>query len=190
MTIKTFMMTAVATTALMTGAASAEMHSDKMGATTETQSETMMTPSPESDTEIGITTDMGMQADVETDEMMPMSEGTDVALADKTVGDVLGMDVESINGNDVGEIDYVIEGENGVEAVVGVGGLLGLGEYTVALPLSDFTMTDDDTLMLSLHEDELKKMPEIDEANLESLPDDMIIADAMAEAETMMPDNS
>ena len=53
------------------------------------------------------------------------------------------MRTESPDGEAIGEVDYVIEGENGLEAVIGIGGFLGLGEYTVALPLSDFELNED-----------------------------------------------
>lgn len=190
MTFVTKLMTAAATTALMTGAAYAEMSSTNMDAQTEVDGQIMMEQPTEGDTAIGTTTDMGAQAEVSP--VMPMTGGdTEIALAQKTVGEVIGMEVEAINGDDVGEIDYVIAGESGIEAVVGVGGFLGLGEYTVALPLSDFAVSEDETLILSRDAEALKQMPQIDESTLESLPDDMVIADAMTGTVAPdMPDNS
>lgn len=187
MTFMTKLMIAAATTALMTGAAYAEMSNTNMDAQTEVDGQIMMEQPMEGDTEIGTTTDMGTQADAAP--VVPMEEGnTEMALAQKTVGEVIGMEVEAINGDDVGEIDYVIAGENGVEAVVGVGGFLGLGEYTVALPLNDFAVAEDETLILSQDAEALKQMPQIDESAIESLPDDMVIADAMTG--TVSPDMS
>lgn len=190
MTFVTKLMTAAATTALMTGAAYAEMSSTNMDAQTEVDGQIMMEQPAEGDTAIGTTTDTGTQAEVAP--LAPMTGGnTEIALAQKTVGEVIGMEVEAINGDDVGEIDYVIVGDRGVEAVVGVGGFLGLGEYTVALPLSDFAVSEDETLILSRDAEALKQMPQIDESTLESLPDDMVIADAMVGTVAPdMPDNS
>ncbi|MCT4576769.1 PRC-barrel domain-containing protein [Donghicola sp.] len=192
MTFMTKLMTAAATTALMTGTAYAEMNDIDMNAQSEVDGQIMMEQPMDGDTEIGTTTDMGTQADMSADPMMSTEPAdTEMALAQKTVGEVIGMEVEAINGDDVGEIDYVIASETGVEVVVGVGGFLGLGEYTVALPLNDFTVAEDETLILSQDAEALKQMPQIDESAIESLPDDMVIADAMT-AETMpdMPDNS
>ncbi|MEY8881361.1 PRC-barrel domain-containing protein [Donghicola sp. XS_ASV15] len=190
MTFMTKLMTAAATTALMTGAAYAEMSNTDMDAQTEVDGQIMMEQPMDGDTAIGTTTDMGTQADAAP--VMPMDEGTtEMALAQKTVDDVIGMEVEAINGEDVGEIDYVIAGETGVEAVVGVGGFLGLGEYTVALPLNDFAVAEDETLILSQDADALKQMPQIDESAIESLPGDMVIANAMnGTVAPGMPDNS
>lgn len=190
MTFVTKLMTAAATTALMTGAAYAEMSSNNMDAQTEADGQIIMEQPMEGDTAIGTTTDMGTQADAAP--MVPMTDGdTEMALAQKTVGEVIGMDVEAINGDDVGEIDYVIAGDTGIEAVVGVGGFLGLGEYTVALPLNDFAVSEDETLILSQDAEALKQMPQIDESAIESLPNDMIIADAMTGTVSPdMPDNS
>ena len=192
MTFMTKLMTAAATTALMTGTAYAEMNDTGMNAQSEVDGQIMMEQPMDGDTEIGTTNDMGTQAEMSADPMMSTEPAdTEMALAQKTVGEVIGMEVEAINGDDVGEIDYVIASETGVEAVVGVGGFLGLGEYTVALPLNDFTVAEDETLVLSQDAEALKQMPQIDESAIESLPDDMVIADAMT-AETMpdMPDNS
>ena len=190
MTFVTKLMTAAATTALMTGAAYAEMSSTNMDAQTEADGQIMMEQPMEGDTAIGNTTDMGTQAEVSP--VMPMTGGdTEIALAQKTVGELIGMEVEAINGDDVGEIDYVIAGDTGIEAVVGVGGFLGLGEYTVALPLNDFAVSEDETLILSQDAEALKQMPQIDESAIESLPNDMIIADAMTGTVSPdMPDNS
>ncbi|NVO22410.1 PRC-barrel domain-containing protein [Donghicola mangrovi] len=187
MTFKAMMMTAAAT-ALMTGAAIAETASTEMKSQTEIDGQVMMEQPADQNTAIGTTTDMGVQADATP--MTPMGSDTEMALAQKTVGDVIGMEVESINGDDVGEIDYVIAGDTGVEAVIGIGGFLGLGEYTVALPLSDFTVTEDEKLVLASDAEALKQLPQIDESGLESLPDDMVIADAMVGTQTITPDNS
>jgi ribosomal 30S subunit maturation factor RimM len=97
--------------------------------------------------------------------------------AEMTVGDILGMQVIGANGNDVGEIDYVYQNANGYMAVIGIGGFLGLGEHTVALPLGDFTMNGDGQLVLDGRtEEELEAMQEIDESELEGLPNDHVIS--------------
>lgn len=96
------------------------------------------------------------------------------AFAGMTVGEILGMDVVGADGADVGEIDYVFENRDGYMAVIGVGGFLGLGEHTVAVPLGDFSL-DGAGNVLTLQgrtEADLKAMPEIDEAGLEGLGND------------------
>lgn len=127
---------------------------------------------------------MGAQADVTP--MMPEA-ALDMQLSALTVDEVLGMNVENPDGNDVGEIDYVIRQPAGPAAVIGIGGFLGLGEYTVALPLSDFSVDPDgDTLIVATDQEVLEQMPQIDEAGLESVDGDVLIADLMPQTPAPM----
>jgi hypothetical protein len=129
-------------------------------------------------------TTMGAQADVTP--MMPEA-ALDMQLSALTVDEVLGMNVENPDGNDVGEIDYVIRQPAGPAAVIGIGGFLGLGEYTVALPLTDFSVDEDgDTLIVATDEEVLEQMPEIDEAGLESVDGEILIADLMPQTPAPM----
>jgi ribosomal 30S subunit maturation factor RimM len=128
----------------------------------------------------------------EGDAMMPETEsGTDMADAgtpgqqegisgfvNMTVGDILGMRVIGANGNDVGEIDYIYQSASeGYMAVIGIGGFLGLGEHTVALPLGDFSVDSEQSALLldGRTNEELEAMQEVDESTLEALPDDHVI---------------
>ncbi len=97
--------------------------------------------------------------------------------AEMTVGQILGMEVSGTDGSDVGEIDYVYRNADGYMAVIGIGGFLGLGEHTVALPLGDFSIneTGDGLVVDGMTEADLEAMPEIDESGLQSLPDDHVI---------------
>jgi hypothetical protein len=137
--------------------------------------------------------DMNADTDVaEGDAMMPETEsGTDMADAgtpgqqegisgfvNMTVGDILGMRVIGANGNDVGEIDYIYQSASeGYMAVIGIGGFLGLGEHTVALPLGDFSVDSEQSALLldGRTNEELEAMQEVDESTLEALPDDHVI---------------
>lgn len=94
-----------------------------------------------------------------------------------TVDEVVGMWVYGETGEAVGEIDYVIRAGVGFEAVIGVGGILGLGEYTVALPLERFEKTEDGVALriAALTEAELRAMPEIDESTLDALEGDVVL---------------
>ena len=99
-------------------------------------------------------------------------------LVGMTVSEIVGMDVHTGNDNDVGEIDYIIRAENGYEAVIGIGGFLGLGEYTVALPLDTFALdaeNDNRLIINGVSEEELEAMPEIDESELNALEGDYVI---------------
>ncbi len=134
-------------------------------------------------------TDSDMAADTETEtEMSTDSEavtstegGMDASFSGMLVGDILGQNVRTQSGEDVGEIDYVVRQGEDLAAVIGIGGFLGLGEYTVAIPLEEFSMAaEGEGLMLSSWtEEELKAQPEFDETGVEGLEDDVPLDSAM-----------
>ncbi|MGR3761298.1 PRC-barrel domain-containing protein [Roseobacteraceae bacterium NS-SX3] len=127
--------------------------------------------------ETGVTTDTDPGAAQGPKASTEMGEGSIAAMM---VGDLIGKNVLSATGDDVGEIDYVIKQGGKVSGVIGVGGFLGMGEHTVAIPLEDFEMTENGQLQLTAQtEEQLKAMPEVDESSLEPLDDDIVIGDQM-----------
>jgi len=119
-------------------------------------------------------------ADVAADDTMtpPVRDLRDSsAFSGMTVADVVGMPVESADTEIVGEIDYIVASPDGHEAVIGIGGFLGFGEHTVALPLGAFSIDAARNVLVldGFTEDELTAMPEIDESGLESLPGEYVI---------------
>lgn len=101
-------------------------------------------------------------------------------LMEMTAGELIGKEVVSAEGEDVGEIDYVIKQGGKLAGVVGVGGFLGLGEHTVAIPLQDFEMMGDAQLKLTQQTEEgLEAMPEVNEASITPLEDDVKLREHM-----------
>jgi sporulation protein YlmC with PRC-barrel domain len=93
-------------------------------------------------------------------------------IADQQFAELIGMDVASADGEVVGEVDnFALHGEN-VVAIVGVGGFLGIGEHEVALSFGDMTYDGEKLVLSSLTEDQLREMPEYDEAEPNYLPED------------------
>ena len=89
------------------------------------------------------------------------------------MGDIVGKNVYEADGATIGDIDYIVGSSGAASAVIGIGGFLGLGEYTVALPLGDFTYDADQQMVkISTTKDVLKEQPEFDETDTESLPDE------------------
>ncbi|WP_422826397.1 PRC-barrel domain-containing protein [Thalassococcus sp. BH17M4-6] len=114
--------------------------------------------------------------------MAPEAETTDVPtdIASMTVGDILGQNVMGVEDESVGEIDYVIDDGGVVSFVIGVGGFLGLGEYTVAIPADQFSLDEEGRLTLgSMTKSDLEAQPEFDESTAENLPEDMTIGSLM-----------
>lgn len=110
---------------------------------------------------------------------LPNTEGA-MSLEAMTVGELVGKNVLSASDADVGEIDYVIVHDNKLSGVVGVGGFLGMGEHSVAIPLTDFEVTKNGQLRLTAQsEAQLKAMPEIDENAIEPVKSEVILGDYM-----------
>ena len=88
-----------------------------------------------------------------------------------TVGDLVGLVAYDSEGGRIAEIDYVIEAPDGASAILGIGGFIGLGEYTVAMPLTGFKLREDGrSFELATDKAALKAQPEIDEATIDALP--------------------
>lgn len=114
-----------------------------------------------------------------------------ISIEEMTVGDVIGTVTYDPDGNRIAEIDYVIAGTDGPAAVLGIGGFLGLGEYTVAVPLDEFTLREDGrTFELGTSKEALEALPEFDESNAESLPDDLVIGSLMPDDDATLPDDA
>jgi putative membrane protein len=82
-----------------------------------------------------------------------------------SVDQVLGSRVVNAEGQEVGEIEDLVLDQNQIAyAVVSVGGLLGLGEKRVAVPLDHLQLGEGETyLMTSATQEHLEQMPEYDE---------------------------
>ncbi|HBZ42544.1 MAG TPA: hypothetical protein DEO85_00445 [Maritimibacter sp.] len=107
------------------------------------------------------------------------------SIEEMTVGDVIGYVAYDPKGDRIGDIDYVIDRDGEAQAVIGIGGFLGLGEYTVALPLSDFELRDDGmSFELATDKETLKKKPEIDEASIESVQPDVEVSQLIVSTDT------
>ena len=141
---------------------------NEMTAETEIETDTDLSENVASDTETNLETDV-----TRTDTSMSN------AVSGMVVGDLIGLEVVEADGEAIGEVDSVIKTDEGYAAVVGVGGFLGLGEHTVAVPLEEISMAAENDLKLSTWtKAELEAQPEIDESTVESLEDDVRLDDA------------
>lgn len=171
------------------GAADAtEEAADDVAESTDEAADDMTDSDVAADTETDAATELSdnMAADTE----MNAEEGNDVtsteggmgsSFSGMLVGDILGQNVTTQAGEDVGEIDYIVRQGEDLAAVIGIGGFLGLGEYTVAIPLEEFSMAPEGEGMMlsSWTEEELKAQPEFDETGVEGLEDDVPLDSAM-----------
>lgn len=96
------------------------------------------------------------------------------SLSEMTVGDLTGTDVMDAAGDSIGSVRDVVQGMGEAEAVIGIGGFLGIGRYDVALPLSELSFNAaDQVISVSMTREELEAMPEYDGADIEPLPNDV-----------------
>ena len=118
---------------------------------------------------------------VATDPVTP-AEPLFTSVDEMTVGDMIGMIVYDPAGDRIGEIDYVVPYQGGHAGVIGIGGFLGLGEYTVAIPVGDFDLGENGaSLTLDTTREALEQTPEFDESGAESLPDDTPLTQLIGE---------
>jgi putative membrane protein len=107
----------------------------------------------------------GAQPDAATQQQGSMEQATTQSEQPVSVDQVLGSRVFNAEGQEVGAIEDLVLDQNQIAyAVVSVGGLLGLGEKRVAVPLDDLQLGEGETyLMSSATQDQLEQMPEYDE---------------------------
>lgn len=74
---------------------------------------------------------------------------------------LIGQDVVNESNETVGSIDdLVLTQDNQVQAIVSVGGFLGMGERLVAVPMDQLQMRDDQFVMRNATKDSLQRRPE------------------------------
>lgn len=94
---------------------------------------------------------------------------------DRTVGELVGTDVVNDDGEMIGEVDdFGLAGEQLV-AIVGIGGFLGLGEHSVAIPIDQLSTQGDQLLLAGVTREQLEAMPEYDEATTQSFAGDQTL---------------
>ena len=88
----------------------------------------------------------------------------------RRIGDLVGAEVVGSDGDQVGEVDDLVistAGTDNVRAVLQVGGLAGIGEKRISLPLSQLNVerTGDDnapTIRVAMDGEALQRMPEFE----------------------------
>lgn len=89
--------------------------------------------------------------------------------------DLIDEDVEDSQGREIGEVQDVIVDQTGRQTalIVEVGGFLGMGEKSVSIPMSDFTITKDSdnerTIKISHSKSELESLPTWTKENINRL---------------------
>jgi sporulation protein YlmC with PRC-barrel domain len=89
------------------------------------------------------------------------------ASAQQGVADLVGAEVTGSDGDQVGEVDDIVistAGADSVRAVLQIGGVAGVGEKRISLPLSQLTVeregNDEPELRVAMDQEALERMPE------------------------------
>jgi hypothetical protein len=102
------------------------------------------------------------------------------AFGDETVSEIVGTQVVTETGEDVGEIDAIVSDDGDIMAIVGVGGFLGIAEHDVLIGVDRFTMVDENSVMIEgASEEELKAMPDVDQSDYTAIEGDMTLEQVM-----------
>ncbi|MCB1792828.1 MAG: PRC-barrel domain-containing protein [Gammaproteobacteria bacterium] len=100
----------------------------------------------------------------------------------KQVEEIEGMDVELPGDNDIGEVEDVVQDNQGrLYAVVSVGGFLDIGDKDVAMPLDDLRLEENDLVVpANTTVESLKEAPIYVEGSYANLDDDYRLKTAMS----------
>lgn len=91
-------------------------------------------------------------------------------LTERRIGDLIGAEVVGTGGESIGEVDDIVlstAGKDDARAVLQVGGVAGIGEKRVSLPLEQLAIErtgndNDPTLRVSLDKTALERLPEFE----------------------------
>ncbi len=90
-------------------------------------------------------------------------------LGERNIDDLVGTQLVNEAGENIGEIDnFGIAGEQLV-AIVGVGGFLGMGEHSVALPIDRLSYDGQQLVISDVTKEELEALPEYDETQAQTV---------------------
>jgi sporulation protein YlmC with PRC-barrel domain len=91
------------------------------------------------------------------------------ASVQQRVADLVGAEVVGSSGDKVGEVDDIVistAGADNIRAVLQIGGIAGIGEKRIALPLSQLTVdrsdSDEPHVRVAMDADALERMPEFE----------------------------
>ncbi|HET9467144.1 MAG TPA: PRC-barrel domain-containing protein [Vicinamibacterales bacterium] len=91
------------------------------------------------------------------------------SLSEQRIADLVGAEVIGSGGDQVGEVDDIVistAGADSIRAVLQVGGVAGIGEKRIAVPMSQLTVersaNGDPTLRVAMNAESLERLPEFE----------------------------
>lgn len=107
--------------------------------------------------------EQGQAREQQSEEQRQARSGSELSEAEAT--ELVGNSLISQQGEEIGEISGVARSQRDdtLHALVDVGGFIGIGERTVAIPLEDAQISGEGDVMTSMSRQELEQMPEYQE---------------------------
>jgi hypothetical protein len=107
-------------------------------------------------------------------------------IAGNPINDLLGTEIVTTEGEDVGEVEHFAMHDGKLVALAGIGGFLGLGEHDVALDFSRLMYNAEERhfVVEGYTQEELEALPEYDEEQVQIIEDsEMTLMQAAENAE-------
>jgi sporulation protein YlmC with PRC-barrel domain len=103
-------------------------------------------------------------------------------LLNMQVKDIKGKSVVNATGEEIGDVKNIVQNrtDNSVQAVVAVGGFLGIGAKQVAIPIDQLSLQGDKLMLGSLStKDQIKQLPDYEKSQYLDIQDSQNLADAI-----------
>lgn len=103
-------------------------------------------------------------------------------LLNMQVKDIKGKSVVNATGEEIGDVKNIVQNrtDNSVQAVVAVGGFLGIGAKQVAIPIDQLSLQGDKLMLGSLStKDQIKQLPDYEKSQYLDVQDSQNLADAI-----------
>lgn len=101
------------------------------------------------------------------------------------VKQIKGKSVVNAKGEEMGDVDKIVQNRtnNSIDAVVSVGGFLGIGAKKIAIPIDQLKLQDNKLAWSeSVTKDQLKKQPEYQASQYNDIADNKVLADVTGTA--------
>jgi sporulation protein YlmC with PRC-barrel domain len=98
------------------------------------------------------------------------------------VKDIKGKSVVNATGEEIGDVNKIVQNQmdDSVQAVVSVGGFLGIGTKKVTIPIDQLSLQGDKLMLGSLStKEQIKQLPEYDKSQSADIQDGQKLADAI-----------
>jgi sporulation protein YlmC with PRC-barrel domain len=102
-------------------------------------------------------------------------------LMNMQVGEIKGRTVVNQQGDKLGKVDKVVQNneDNTIQAVVSIGGFLGIGSKEITIPVAQLHIKDNNLQWSqSVSADELKQQPAFNQAQYRVIPENQTVAEA------------